>query len=81
MVPEAAGRNIVNSCGALSILALLNCVQAVLQTGPRLMTPTSRREVRYRASGLVRWRIPESVASSVADEGDVVVICLILYGV
>jgi hypothetical protein len=23
------------------------------------MTPTSRREVRYRASGLVLWRIPE----------------------
>ena len=30
MVPEAAGRNIVNSCGALSILGLLNCIEAGL---------------------------------------------------
>src|ERR1700730_11428024 len=27
--------------------------------GTRSSTPTNRRDVRYRASGFVRWRIPE----------------------
>ena len=36
-------------------------IHRVTEALERLMevTPTSRREVRYRASGLVHWRIPE----------------------